>query len=75
LTERRESRLRELGAAVYGGDDSSVKRLTDEVRHVDEQMEEKEGQMTAIAESAQERLQKGRLHVDPTVIKRPEDEE
>lgn len=75
LTERRESRLRELGAAVYGGDDPNVERLTGEVRQIDEKMEEKEGQMRAIAESAQERLQRGRLHVDPTVIKRPEDEE
>jgi hypothetical protein len=31
--------------------------------------------MRAIEEAAQQRLEQGRLHVQPTVIKRPEDDE
>ncbi len=75
LAERRERQLRELGAAVYAGDEDAAKQLTDELRHLDEETQQKETQMTAIAESAQERLQKGRLHVQQTVVKRPEDQE
>ena len=75
LAERRERQLRELGAAVYAGDEDAAKQLTDELRHLDEETQQKETQMTAIAESAQERLQKGRLHVQQTVVKRPEDQD
>jgi hypothetical protein len=75
LGERRERRLRDLGAAVYEGDDEAAKRLTDELTRLDEERRQKEAKMASIADSAQERLEKGRLHVQPTVIKRPEDRE
>ena len=75
LGERRERQLRELGTAVYEGDDEAAKLLKDELEHLDEERRQKEGEMRAIEEAAQQRLEKGRLHVQPTVIKRPEDDE
>jgi len=75
LGERRERQLRELGAAVYEGEEEAAKLVTEELNRLDEERKQKEGEMRAIEEAAQQRLEKGRLHVQPTVIKRPEDEE
>jgi len=75
LGERRERQLRDLGAAVYDRDDEAVKRVTDELKRLDEQKREKEAQIAAIADSAQKRLEQGRLRVQPTIIKRPDDQE
>ena len=75
LAERRERLLRDLGAAVYEGDDEAAKRLSEDIRQSGEDAKQKEEQMRAIAESAQERLQEGRVRVQPTVIRRPGDEE
>jgi type IV secretory pathway VirB3-like protein len=75
LTGQRERMLRDLGAAVYESDDEAAKRLSEDIRRSDEDAKQKEGQMRAIAESAQERLQEGRVRVQPTVIRRPEDKE
>jgi hypothetical protein len=75
LAEQRERLLRELGGAVYEGDDEAAKRLSEDIRRSDEDAKQKEEQMRAIAESAQERLQEGRVRVQPTVIRRPEEKE
>jgi type IV secretory pathway VirB3-like protein len=75
LAEQRDRVLRDLGAAVYEGDEEAAKRLSEELRRSDEAAKQKEEQMRAIAESAQERLQEGRVRVQPTVIRRPGDEE
>jgi len=75
LDQRRDRKLRELGAAVYGGEEDDARLLTDELKALDEERAAKEGEMRAIEEAAQQRLEKGRLHVQPTVIKRPEDGE
>ena len=75
LGERRERQLRELGAAVYAGDDEAAKRVTEELNRLDEQQRETEAKVAAIADSAQERLEEGRLRVQPTVVKPPDDEE
>ncbi len=75
LAERRERLLRDLGAAVYEGDHEAAKRLSEDIRRSDEDAKQKEAQMRAIAESAQERLQKGRGRVQSTVIRRPGDKE
>jgi hypothetical protein len=75
LGERRERQLRDLGAAVYDGDDEAVKRVTEDVNRLDEEKREKEAQIAAIADSAQERLEQGRLRVQPTIIKRPNDQD
>jgi hypothetical protein len=75
LAERREHLLRDFGAAVYEGDDEAAKRLSEDIRRSDEAAKQTEGQMRAIAESAQERLQEGHVRVQPTVIRRPGDKE
>jgi hypothetical protein len=75
LGERRERQLRELGAAVYEGDEDAAKLVTEELNRIDEERKQKEGEMRAIEEAAQQRLEKGRLGVQPTVVKRPEDEQ
>jgi hypothetical protein len=68
LAALRESRLRDLGAAVYDGDDQARQNVTDEIRRLDEAALAKEGEMRAIAEAAQEHIQRGRLSVQPTMI-------
>ena len=75
LEERRERQLRELGASVYGGDEEAANRLTEELNRLDEERRQKEAEMRAIAESAEERLQKGRRSVQPTVVRPPDDQD
>jgi hypothetical protein len=75
LAERRNRLLRDLGTAVYESDDEAAKRLSEDIHRSDENAKQKEEQMRAIADSAQERLQKGRVRVQPTVIRRPGDKE
>ena len=74
LDDRRERQLRELGAAVYAGDDEAGKQVTEELNRLDEQQRETEAKVAAIAGSAQERLEQGRLRVQPTIVKRPDEE-
>jgi hypothetical protein len=71
LAAARESQLRNLGAAVYEGDDEATKTSTEEIRRLDEAALGKEGEMRAIAEAAQEHIQRGRLSVQPTLIEPP----
>jgi hypothetical protein len=73
LDERRERLLRELGAGVYERDEEAATLLTGELNRLDEERTQKEGEMRAIEEAAQRRLEKGRLRVQPTIIRRPED--
>jgi type IV secretory pathway VirB3-like protein len=75
LGEERERRLRELGAAVYEGDDETAKRITEEIRALDATKEQKEAEMSSIQEAARERLEREHLLVRPTIIKRPGEEE
>ena len=75
LGEQRERKLRELGLAVHEGDEEAAKRVTEELRGIDEDRTQRQGEMRAVEEAAQQRLEKGRLRVQPTVIKRPEDGE
>jgi hypothetical protein len=75
LGEQRERKLGELGVAVYEGDEEAAKRLTEELGGIDVDRKRTEGDMRAIEEAAQRRLEKGRLRVQPTVIKRPEEGE
>jgi hypothetical protein len=74
LDDRRERQLRELGAAVYAGDDEAAKQVTEELNRLDEQQRETEVKVAAIADSAQEQLEQGRMRVQPTMVKRTDDE-
>jgi hypothetical protein len=71
LASLREGRLRDLGVAVYDGDDAARDSVTEEIRRLDEAALDKEGQMRAIAEAAQEHIQRGRMSVQPTMIEPP----
>jgi hypothetical protein len=75
LTEQRERQLRDLGAAVYEADDAGATQLTAELNRLDAERQRKEAEMTAIAESAKQRLEEGRMRVQPTIVRRPRDEE
>jgi hypothetical protein len=75
LGEQRERQLRELGAAVYAGDEDAAKLVTEGIKQIDQERQRREGEMREIEEAAQQRLEKGRLRVQQTVIKRPEDEQ
>jgi hypothetical protein len=75
LGEQRERRLRELGAAVYAGDEDAAKLATEGIKQIDQERKRRKGEMREIEEAAQQRLEKGRLQVQQTVVKRAEDPE
>ena len=75
LDAARERKLRDLGAAVYDGDEAAAERVKAEVVALDEERQRKEGEMRAIEEAARENLERGRMHVQPTVIKPPVEDE
>src|SRR5207245_846592 len=71
LSGEREARLYDLGAAVYAHDEQATQALIDEISRVDDATQQREAQMHAVAEAAQERIRKGRLSVQPTLIETP----
>lgn len=70
--QRREFLLRDLGAAVYRGDEQATERVKTEIRLVDESMEETRKMMEEIPEQAEERVRATRLEVQQTQIVQPE---
>ena len=75
LDTRRERELRELGAAVYAGDDEAAERVKSAVAAIDDDRRAKEDEMRGIDEATREHLERGRLHVQPTVVKPPAEDE
>jgi len=75
LETRRERELRELGAAVYAGDDEAVERVKKELAAIDDDRRAGEDEMQAIDEATREHLERGRLHIQPTVVKPPSEDE
>ncbi len=75
LDTRRERELRELGAAVYAGDDEVAERVKSELAAIDAERTAKEDEMRAIDEATREHLERGRLHVQQTVVKPPAEDE
>jgi hypothetical protein len=71
LDTRRDRRLRDLGEAVYAGDDEAFARLKSEVVALDEECRAKEDEMRAIEEAAREHLERGSLQVQSTVVNPP----
>ncbi len=71
LSGERERRLRDLGAAVYAQDDGVTQSVIDDLRRLDDSAQEKEAQMHAVAETAQERILRARRSVEPTLIETP----
>ena len=75
LDGRRERTFRDLGAAAYSGDDATTERLKAELAALDDGRRQKEDEMRAIEETAREHLERGRLHVQATVVKAPLEDE
>jgi len=75
LDTRRERELRELGAAVYAGDDDAVERIKTELAAINDDQRAREDEMKAIDEAARAHLERGRLHIQPTVVKPPAEDE
>jgi len=75
LDTRRERELRELGAAVYAGDDEAAERVKSELVAIDDDRRAKEDEMRTIDEATREHVERGRLHVQPTVVKPPAEDE
>lgn len=75
LDTRRDRALRELGAAVYAADDDAAARVRTELAAIDAEQHAAENEMTAIDEATREHLERGRLHVQPTVVKPPAEDE
>jgi type IV secretory pathway VirB3-like protein len=70
-----ERKLRDLGRAVYAGDDVAAESVKGELAGLDDERQRKEGEMRAIEEAARQDLERGRLHVQPTAVKPPVEDE
>jgi zinc ribbon protein len=70
--QRRDLLLRDLGDAVYRGDEGATDNLRAEIGALDETMEETRGEMRAILEQAEASVRKTQLEVQPTQIQAPE---
>jgi hypothetical protein len=68
LAEDREHKLRDLGHAVYKGDERATKELKEQMRELDEHVEAKEEQMAQVTQQADERIKQAQLQVQPTQI-------
>jgi hypothetical protein len=75
LDTRRERELRELGAAVHAGDDEAAARVKSELVAIDGDRRAAEDEMKAIDEATREHLERGRLYIQPTVVKPPAEDE
>jgi uncharacterized protein YdcH (DUF465 family) len=74
LAAARSDRLRELGEAVYKGDKAATRELKKQVQELDDEIKEKEEQMTNVTVEANERIGRAQLQVQPTQVL-PSDEE
>ena len=71
LDTRRDRELRELGAAVHAGDEEAAERVKRELEAIDSERDAREDEMRAIDEATREHLERGRMHVQATVVKPP----
>jgi type IV secretory pathway TrbD component len=75
LDGRRDRALLELGAAAYVGDEDVAGHVRAELTALDEERRSKEDEMRTIEEAARDHLERGRLHVQATVVKPPGEDE
>ena len=74
LAAARSDRLRELGEAVYEGDQAATRELKKQMQELDDEIKAKEEQMTKVALEANERIGRAQLQAQPTQVL-PSDEE
>jgi hypothetical protein len=73
LAAERGRWLRQLGEVVYDGDRKATKELKERVGEVDERIQAKEAEMTAVAEQAERRIERAQLEVQATHVVEPEE--
>jgi hypothetical protein len=71
LVASRADAARALGEAVYGGADDDAEEARNRMSEVDRALAEKEAEMTRVTESANERIRRAQLQVQPTAIVEP----
>ncbi len=64
----RSGYLRELGEAVYEGNQSATMQLKQRIQDLDETIKEKEAQMATVTMEAQERISRAQLQVQATRV-------
>ena len=70
--QRRDLLLRDLGEAVYTGDEEATETLKGDIGALDDSMAETRREMQAILEQAEASVRKTQLEVQPTQIQPPE---
>jgi hypothetical protein len=71
LHRERDLRLRDLGAAVYGGDGAGTEALREAVRGLDDRIAAKEAQMMQIAAGVHRHVEQVRAEARPTELLEP----
>jgi zinc-ribbon domain len=72
LSADRSERVRELGQAVYEGNEAAEQELKERIKQIDDDVQAKEAQMAKVTIDAQERIGRAKLEVQPTRIEEPE---
>jgi hypothetical protein len=62
----RGQRLRELGEAVYGGDEEETARVRQELAELDDEIARRERELDLVAARAREQVSQAKLEVQPT---------
>jgi zinc-ribbon domain len=68
LAAERIEQFRQLGEAVYEGNQSATKQLKEGIQTLDDVINEKETQMENVTMAAQERIGRAQLQVQPTEV-------
>lgn len=71
LVAERGEAARALGEAVYGGADDQAEVARNRMSEIDEALADKERKMTTVAATANERIERAQLQVQPTAIVEP----
>jgi hypothetical protein len=71
LVAQRAEAARALGEAVYGGAENQVESARQRMSELDQALADKESEMTTVAATANERIQRAQLQVQPTAVVEP----
>ena len=71
LVAQRAEAARALGEAVYGGAEDEVESARQCMSELDQALADKESEMTTVAATANERIQRAQLQVQPTAVVEP----
>jgi hypothetical protein len=71
LVAQRAEAARALGEAVYGGAEDEVESARQRLSELDQALADKESEMTTVAATANERIQRAQLQAQPTAVVEP----